>query len=64
MPEALERWPVSLVRSMLPRRLQIIHEINERFLAFVRQWSGPDIPRRMTMRGQRGGRRRETAIIR
>ncbi len=37
MPEALERWPVSLLGPMLPRHLMIIYEINERFLAEVRR---------------------------
>ena len=37
MSEALERWPVSLLGSMLPRHLEIIYEINERFLGLVRQ---------------------------
>jgi starch phosphorylase len=41
LPEALERWPVRMFRQLLPRLLEIIYEINARFLREVSlRWPG------------------------
>ena len=41
LPEALEQWPVRMFERLLPRLLEIIYEINGRFLAAVaRRWPG------------------------
>jgi len=51
LPEALERWPVSLFERLLPRLLEIIYQINAHFLAEVRaRWPGDvDRVRRMSL---------------
>jgi starch phosphorylase len=36
LPEALEKWPVALFETVLPRHLEIVYEINRRFLDDVR----------------------------
>ncbi|MDH3327577.1 MAG: glycogen/starch/alpha-glucan family phosphorylase, partial [Gammaproteobacteria bacterium] len=49
LPEALEKWPVRLFEDLLPRLLEIIYEINARFISVVAQrWPG-DIERQKRM---------------
>jgi glycogen phosphorylase len=51
LPEALETWPVSMMKKVLPRHVQIIYEINRRFLDEVREAFPGDTDRlsRMSM---------------
>ncbi len=51
LPEALEKWPVPLFQRLLPRLLEIIYEINARFLHKVSlKWPGnADRLRRMSI---------------
>ena len=51
LPEALEKWPVHIFEKLLPRLLEIIYEINARFLSQVSlHWPGDtDRLRRMSI---------------
>lgn len=59
MPEALETWPVAMFENILPRHMQLIYEINHRFLEEVRHhFPGEnDLLRRMSIIGEEGGKR-------
>ncbi len=58
LPEALEKWPVDLFGSLLPRHLEIVHEINRRFLDEVRAAYPGDEARvaRLSLIDETGGR--------
>ncbi len=58
LPEALEKWPVELFQRLLPRHLEIIYELNHRFLAEVQEAFGNDPDRlgRMSLIDESGKR--------
>jgi starch phosphorylase len=58
LPEALEKWPLELFSRLLPRHLEIVYEINRRFLDQVRARFPGDEPRvaRMSLIDESGGR--------
>ncbi len=65
MPEALEAWPLRLVDALLPRHLEIIYEINQRFLSVVRQRFPGDeaMVSRMSLIDEQGERRVRMAAL-
>jgi starch phosphorylase len=58
LPEALETWPLAMFTESLPRHLEIIYEINRRFLDEVRaKFPGDDDRlRRMSLIGEENGK--------
>jgi starch phosphorylase len=58
LPEALEKWSLPLFQSLLPRHLEIIYEINRRFLDQIRErYPGDDLRcRRMSLIDEKGER--------
>ena len=58
LPEALERWPIDLFGQLLPRHLEIVFEINRRFLDEVRAAYPGDDARvaRLSLIDESGGR--------
>ena len=65
MPEALETWPVPMFEDILPRHLQIIYEINYRFLKQVmhRYPGDSDMLRRMSIIDETGSKRVRMAYL-
>uniref|UniRef100_A0A8C1FC06 Alpha-1,4 glucan phosphorylase n=1 Tax=Cyprinus carpio carpio TaxID=630221 RepID=A0A8C1FC06_CYPCA len=49
LPEALERWPIDLFQTLLPRHLEIIYEINRRHMERVSSLYPGDVDRMRRM---------------
>jgi starch phosphorylase len=58
LPEALEKWPLELFASLLPRHLEIIYEINRRHLETIASLYPGDqeLPARMSLIDETGER--------
>jgi len=58
LPEALEKWDLKLFKNLLPRHMEIIYEINRRFLQVVRlQYPGDDaMLEKMSIIDERGNK--------
>ena len=65
MHEALETWPVEMMGRILPRHLQIIYDMNAKFLATVTQKVGNDVEllRRVSLVDEAGERRVRMAYV-
>ncbi|XP_054651882.1 glycogen phosphorylase, liver form isoform X2 [Dunckerocampus dactyliophorus] len=59
LPEALERWPVELMETLLPRHLQIIYQINQIHLDRIASLFPKDMDklRKMSLIEEEGGKR-------
>ena len=59
MSEALETWPVDMMGAILPRHLQLILEINEKFLDSIKEYTekDPDLIRRISLIDENDGRK-------
>jgi starch phosphorylase len=65
MPEALETWPLRAFEHWLPRHLEIVYEMNERFLTQVRQRFPGDeeLVKRVSLIDENGERRIKMAAL-
>ena len=65
MHEALETWPVEMMGRILPRHLQILYDLNSRFLGSVTERLGNDVEllRRLSLIDETGERRVRMAYV-
>jgi len=65
LPEALETWPVSVMEPLIPRHVQIIYEINRRFMDSVKERCAgePERLRRLSILQEDGHKRLRMANL-